>query len=151
MADENEIVLMSKGVEHRYRSSQSYWYPTTPAVLVASAAAPNPQGQVTFEVDGDYEVSQMMAFADIAAAAQTDSSRVIPLVTIQLSQSGGIQWMPNPIPLSLLMGDGRLPYIFPESVLVPANSLMTVQLARFAAAVDYNIRIALGGRKLYFK
>lgn len=135
----------------KYRSTQSYWYPTDPVVLVASAAAPNPQGAIRFEVDADFEATQMMVAADIAGAAQTDSTRVIPLVTLVITQSGGVTWMPAPIPLSLLMGDGRLPYLFPESIIVPANSSLAFQLARYAAAVDYNIRIALGGRKLYLR
>lgn len=132
-----------------YASSEAYFYPTEPALLVASAAAPNPLGVVRFDTDSDFELQAIGALADIAAAAQTDSTRVIPLVTVLFRLSGGNDWMPNPIPLSLLTGDGRLPFILPETIIIPANSTLSAQLARFAAAVDYNIRLAFLGRKLY--
>lgn len=133
-----------------YASSEAYFYPTDPTVVIASAAAPAPVAQVKFDTDSDFEVQAIGCAADIAAAAQVDSTRVIPLVTVLFRMSGGNDWMPNPIPLALLTGDGRLPFILPESIIVPANSTLTVQFTRYAAATDYNLRLALLGRKLYF-
>lgn len=134
-----------------YKSSGFFVYTTNPVVLVCSAAAPVAQGQVPIQTDSDFELMEITYAADIAAAAQTDSTRVIPLVTLQIVQSGtGIDIMGNPIALSGLAGDGRLPFILPESKIWPASSSMLVTLTRFAAAVDYNIRLAFIGRKLFF-
>jgi len=135
----------------KYASSQGYAYPVLPNPIIASAAVPTPVGNIKFDTSSDFEVQYMLCSADIAAAAQTDSSRVIPLVTLMISQSGGNNWYESPIPLSLIMGDGRLPFVLPEPIIVPANSQLTFQFARYAAAVDYNLRMVLYGRKLYFE
>lgn len=134
----------------QYVSSQFYAYPVNPQPLVCSTAAPTPAGNINFDTASDFEAQYILVAADIAAAAQTDSTRVIPLATIMITNSGGNNWFESPVPLSLLMGDGRLPFILPEPLIVPSNSNVSFTLARYAAAVDYNIRIVLGGRKLFF-
>lgn len=134
----------------KYLSSQLYFYPTNPLIVVAAAATPNPQAQIQIDTDADFEVQYIGCAADIAGAAQTDSTRVIPLVTLQLVQSGGNPLMPQPVALSLLMGDGRLPFILPEPLILPANTNLTCNFGWFAAATDYNLRLVLIGRKLYF-
>ena len=140
---------VSNGPVRKYRSSQAYFYPTDPAVVVCAAATPAPQATLRIDTEADFELLYLGAAADVALAGQTDSTRVIPLVTLQIQQSGGNLFMPNPIPLSLISGDGRLPFIMPEPILLPANSNLTLQFNRYGA-VDYNLRLAFIGRKLYF-
>lgn len=134
-----------------YRSASFFVYTPNPLVATLTAAAPVVQLQVPIQSDSDFELLEIVQFADIAGAAQTASTRVLPLVTLQIQQSGsGIDIMPNPVPLGSLSGDGSLPFILPESKIWAANSSMNITLTRYAAATDYNIRLSFVGRKLFY-
>lgn len=135
-----------------YRTTEFFVYSTNPVVVTLSDASPVIQAQVSIQSDADFELLELAQATDIAGALQTDSSRVIPLATIQFQMSGsGNDIMPNPVPLSAIAGDGRLPFIMPETKIWPANSSMLITLTRYAVAgTTYNIRLALIGRKLFF-
>lgn len=136
----------------QYRSTELFVYSPAPLVATLSDAAPVVQQQIQIQSDSDFELLELVQFTDIAGALQTDSSRIIPLATIQIQQSGsGIDIMPNPVPVGAICGDGRLPFILPESKIWPSNSAMSITLTRYAVAgTTYNIRLAFVGRKLFF-
>lgn len=135
-----------------YRATEFFVYSPSPLVATLSDATPVVNLQVPIQSDSDFELLELLQFTDIAGAVQTDSSRVIPLATIQIQQSGsGIDIMPQPVPLGSIAGDGRLPFILPESKIWPANASMSITLTRYAVAgTSYNIRLSFSGRKLFF-
>lgn len=135
-----------------YRSASFFVYSPNPLVAELTNAQPMVQLQVPIQSDADFELLEITQVTDIAGALQTASSRIIPLATIQIQQSGsGIDIMPSPVPLGALSGDGSLPFILPESKLWAANSSMLVTLTRYAVAgTNYNIRLSFVGRKLFF-
>jgi hypothetical protein len=137
----------------KYRSASFFVYSPNPLVATLTDAAPTAQLQVPIQTDADFELLEIVQVTDIAGAVQTASSRVIPLATIQIQQSGsGIDIMPSAVPLGALSGDGSLPFILPESKIWPANASMLVTLTRYAVAgTSYNIRLAFVGRKLFFQ
>lgn len=105
---------------------------------------------INIEADSDFILQKMTYEADIAAAAFTFTTRPIPLVTIQLTDSGsGRQMMQNAIPLSSFMGNGELPFIVPNPRKFLRNSTIQVAFTNFDAAVTYNIRLAFIGYKIY--
>lgn len=135
-----------------YRSASFFVYSPNPLVAALTDVAPMAVLQVPIQSDADFELLEITQVTDIAGAPQTASSRIIPLATIQIQQSGsGIDIMPSPVPLGSLSGDGSLPFILPESKLWAANSSMLVTLTRYAVAgTNYNIRLSFVGRKLFF-
>jgi len=150
----NQVEIASKLTPaRRYRSTEFFVYSPNPVVLTLNDAAPTGQLTVQIQSDSDFELLEIMQATDIAGALQTDSSRIIPLATITIQQSGsGVDIMPQPVPLSAIAGDGRLPFILPESKIWPGNASMSVTLTRYAVAgTTYNIRLAFAGRKLFYE
>lgn len=105
---------------------------------------------INIQADSDFVVSKMTYFADIAAAVQTDSSRVIPLCTMQITDSGsGRNLMDSAQPISNIMGTGDLPFILPNPKLFLARSNITITVANFSAATTYNLRLSFIGHKKF--
>lgn len=117
------------------------------ASLLAGAAS---QGAIQIQADSDFELTKFTMFADIAAAAQTEASRVLPLVTIQITDTGtGRALFSSPLPIPAIMGDGRIPFILPVPKIFSANASVAVQVANFSVATDYGLRICLIGAKIF--
>ena len=89
-------------------------------------------------------------FSDIAAAIQTDSSRVIPVATVLITDSGsGRQFMDSDVPVASIFGTGALPFVLPQPKIVSARSNLTVKVTNLTAGTTYNIRLAFIGVKLF--
>ncbi len=124
-----------------------YIYEAEALALVAGA---NANDIINIEADSDFILQKFAYEADIAAAAYTFTTNPIPLITIQLIDSGsGRQLMQNPIPVNSFMGDGQLPFILPNPRKFLRNSTIQVAFNNFDAAVTYNIRLAFIGYKIY--
>lgn len=120
------------------------------AQALALAAAGTANDVINIEADSDFMLQKMTYEADIAAAAFTFTTNPIPLVTIQLVDTGsGRQLMQNPIPINSFMGDGKLPFYLPNPRKFLRNSTIQIAFANFDAAVTYNIRLAFIGYKIY--
>lgn len=122
-------------------------YTLTFSALAAAAAA---QDAIQIQSDSDFELQKLTVFADIAAAAQTDSTRVLPLVTVQITDTGtGRQLFNNPVAIPALFGDGQIPFILPTTKLFSRNASVTVAVSNFSAATTYNLRVFLIGSKIF--
>lgn len=104
----------------------------------------------TIQADADFLWSKATYFADIAAAIQTDSSRVIPLCTVLIQDTGsGRNLMASATPVSNVFGTGELPLILPRQRLFVARSQVSVTLTNFSAATTYNVRLSFIGEKAF--
>jgi hypothetical protein len=106
-----------------------------------------------FQVDGDsdFRLHKLSLFADLALAAQTEATRVLPGVTITIKDSKtGRAMMINPIPLVAIFGDGRLPFILPRQKVFPATAVVTVNVVNLMATA-YNLRLVFSGEKLFYE
>lgn len=125
----------------------------TYAVTLASIAGGGAQAQasINFEADTEFTVVKMAYSADIAGAAQTDSSRVIPLVTVQITDSGSGRNLQNsPIPIHTICGEGGLPMVLPIPRTFAPNSTLTFTFTNESAATTYaNLRVVLIGYKTF--
>jgi len=120
------------------------------AEALAIAPAGSANDIINIEADSDFILQKFAYQADIAAAAYVLNTTPIPLITIQLIDSGsGRQLMQNPIPVSSFMGNGQLPFILPNPRKFLRNSTIQVAFTNFDAAVTYNIRLAFIGYKIY--
>lgn len=115
---------------------------------IASGASST--SNINIQADSDFVLQKLTYHADIAAAAVTDSSRVIPNATVLLTDTGsGRQLMESAVPIPSLFGVGELPFILPTPRLFAARATLTVVVANFDAAVTYAIKLSFIGYKLY--
>lgn len=123
------------------------------AVEVASlAAAANSTQQFNVEADSDFTLVKMACFADIAGAVQTDSSRVLPLVTLSIFDSGSGRNLQNvAFPLSNIAGSNGLPFVLPIPRLFKARSTVSLTFTNYSAATTYaNLYLTLIGFKTFY-
>ena len=105
---------------------------------------------INVQADADFVLEKTAYMADLAAAAQTDSGRVVPLVTVLITDTGsGRQFMDNATPIPSLFGDGRLPFVLPEPRLFFARSTISVQVANYSSGSTYGLRLSFIGYKAY--
>ncbi len=135
-------------VQRSPRELKSYYiYELEVLALVSGATATD---SFNIEANSDFIWTKGMYFADIAAGIQTDGTRVIPLVSIQLIDTGsGRQIFSNPIPISSVFGTGKFPYLLPLPYRFARNATLQGTFTNFDAAATYNIRLAFGGYRNY--
>jgi hypothetical protein len=105
---------------------------------------------IQIEADAHFVLQKLVQFSDIALAVQTDSSRVLPLVTLLIQDTGsGRQLMQNPIAIPEMFGHGELPFVLSNPRLFMRNSTIQLTWANYSAATDYNLRLGFIGLKVY--
>lgn len=124
-----------------------YVYTVSALALASSGSATD---SIKVETDANFVWVKSCYFADIAAAAQTENTRVIPLVNVSILDSGsGRNLQSNPVPLTSIAGRGELPFVLPVPRLFRANATIAVTFTNFDAAATYNIRMAFIGYKQF--
>lgn len=107
-------------------------------------------GAIQIQADSFFELQKLSFFADVNGASETQSSRVLPLMTIQITDTGtGRQVFNTPIPIPAIMGDGQIPFILPQVKTFAPNSSVQIALANYSTADDYHIILALIGTKVF--
>lgn len=100
--------------------------------------------------DSHFELQKLSFFSDIAGAPQTEDSRVLPLLTVQITDTGtGEQLFNIPVPIPAIMGDGRIPFILPTTRVFDPSAGIIVSLQNYSAATAYLTRMILIGAKIY--
>lgn len=118
--------------------------------FLAVAPAGTPQSSFTIQADSNFIWQYGCYWADIAAATETNNTRVLPNITTMIQDTGsGRQLASNPVPVPSQFGWGQDVYELPTPRLFMANSQVTVNLVNFDAAVTYNLRLQFIGTKLY--
>lgn len=118
------------------------------ATAIAAGGAANDTIQI--EADADFILQKLTYQADLAGVAQTDATRVIPNVSVILTDTGsGRQLMNTAIPITSIFGTGRVPFILPNPRLFMRNSVLQVAFTSFEAAATPTIRLAFIGYKIY--
>ncbi len=107
-------------------------------------------GSIEIQADSDFIWQKSCFFADLALAAQTFNTRVIPLVTIQLIDTGsGRNLFELAVPVPSIFGIGELPFVLPIPRLFFARSTIQVQVSNFSTATNYGLRLSFIGYKAY--
>lgn len=108
------------------------------------------QSSFTVQADSNFLWQQGCFFADIAAAGQTNDTRVLPLMTaLIVDTASGRQLTSQPVPIVSQFGYGSLPFVLPSPRFFRANSQVTVSLTNYDAANDYNVRLSFIGTKFF--
>jgi hypothetical protein len=133
----------------RPRSSQnvffSYIIPFTGLISGGTA-----QNSLTLAKDVDFIVTKLSQFSDVAAAGQTASTRILPLVKLQITDtSNNIPLFNDFTPIPALFGDGSIPYILPTPYVFPYNGSVNFSMQNYDATQTYNVYLILSGYKVY--
>lgn len=120
------------------------------ANFASQAAGASTEQTIQILADSHFELQKLSFFTDLAGAAQTQSSRVLPLQTVQITDTGtGEQLFNIPVPIPAIMGDGQIPFILPTTRVFDPSAAIIVSLTNYSAATAYLTRILLIGAKIY--
>lgn len=123
-----------------------YQFPTFSTLAVGG----NQTQSVIIQADSDFIIEKLTFQADIAGAAQNDSTRVIPNVTVLITDTGSGRQLSNiALPLVALFGTGQEPFILPRPKRIAARSTLQAVLVSFEAVSVPTIRLSLIGRKVF--
>ena len=117
-----------------------------------SGLAPGAQDsdQVKIEADSDFSWYKATYFSDIAGATQTASTRVLPLVSVLITDnSNDRQLMRQAVPIGSLFGTGEIPFILPTPHVFKRNGTFSVQVSNFSSGTTYNLRLSFIGFKKF--
>lgn len=127
-----------------------FWYVVP---VVASIAANNSASQnITFDADSVFTWTGTTYFVDLAAAPITDSARPIPLITVQMTDTGsGRLLIANATPIDTVAAYKASDiYILPKPREFAPNSTLRVSYTNYSAATTYtNLYMVLHGVKVY--
>jgi hypothetical protein len=131
-----------------YNAFDFFVYEMTFDTLLAATAQ---TGTFTIQAEADFLLSKMVFFASIAGADQTDSSRVIPAVSVVISDTGsGRNLMDSGVPVSSIFGYGDLPFILPRQRVFIRSSVVNITVSNFSAGTDYDtLRLSFIGEKAF--
>lgn len=119
----------------------------------ATALAPAGSQTVTIQIQADafFTLTKITYLVDLAGAALTTGTRIIPLVTLQLQDTGGDDLLfSNPLPLDCVGGNGGLPFILPAPKEFRPNAAIQGFFTNYSAAETYaNVYVALLGYKTF--
>ncbi|MDH5654203.1 MAG: hypothetical protein OEZ39_20290 [Gammaproteobacteria bacterium] len=142
MRDRDGNIFLGTG-----KGKDFYTYRST---ALALAFGGNATDNINIEASSDFLVQKLTYQVDIAAAAFTDSTRPIPNVTLQITDTGsGQQFFSDALPIPMIFGTGQVPFILPIPRLVMANSALQLAYTNYDAAVTYNIYLGFIGMKIY--
>lgn len=117
-----------------------------PVTFTGLGAGQSQTTQIAITANGDFLALGLKHHASNAAAAQTNSTKTIPCVRIQITDSGTAeQWTNAPVDLenySTNAGDTRM---LPFPRLVQGKTSLTVQATSYAAAESYTLDLFIEG------
>lgn len=121
------------------------------AYVSTLAAGDSATASLAIEANAQFEVMKSSYFCDIAGAVQTDSSRVIPLVSLAMADVGSGRNLQNiATPLANIAGSQGLPFNWPISRLFNAQSTIQLTFTNYSAATTYaNLYYSLIGYKKF--
>lgn len=135
----------------RYVEGRRFYYIyQTPNIATLNNGASS-TNVIQFDIDSVFCWMRTTLFVDLAGVAITSSAQIVPLVTMQVTDTGsGTNFFNNPVPLPSIAGNAQLPYVLPTPQFIqPAASLQFAFTNYSAATVYNNVRIQLQGFKIY--
>lgn len=134
----------------RENGSDYFWY-SHQIVTGLQSTAPNGAAIINIDADSDFYCVALSYQANIAAAALTEDTNVIPLINLQITDTGsGKSLMNTPLPIGAFMGDGKRPYRLARPRVFMRNATIQLAFTSFVAAgTIYQIQVVFHGYKIY--
>lgn len=126
-----------------------FFYVTSPT-SISSVLTPV-QSLIQLDADSQFAWIATSYQANIANAALTESTNVLPLVNVLITDGGSGKNLSNAaLPLTAIAGDGKRPYrLLGPRVFQPSATINFNWTNNVAAGTAYNITLVLHGIKLY--
>lgn len=116
--------MNANGNANKVRVQTLFTYPV-PAVVLAAAGSGSSTVRIESMTDFLWFKSSYQAEID-PAAALTDSTRIIPLVDVQIQASGSDRNLAQaPTPIPNWFGTGEIPFVLPAPMVLLAGSEVT--------------------------
>ncbi len=133
-----------------YPNESFFTYSVEFPALAAAMTSPTP-GIIALDTDSDFYWHKACYFVDLAQAAQTDSSRVVPLVTVLITPGGAAKpLMDRAVPVPSIFGTAQLPFVLPRPHRMAGGTSVNVAVLNYSAATTYaNLKLALIGIKRF--
>lgn len=113
----------------RTDGSDYYWYIANVTALAPGVTAPT---SIQIDAGTDFYWIATTQSADTSAAL-TESTNIIPLVTVLINDTGTSRNLMNaPVPVPALAGDGKRPYRLVRPRLFRANSIINLTFTSYA-------------------
>jgi len=129
---------------------EDWWIENVTVLALAQNGVANANIQV--QADSAFKMMKLGIVADIAGAALTEATRVVPLVTLQITDTGsGRNLFSNAVALGAFFGNGPLPHIMPIPRLFLPRSNIALQFTNYSGGggTTYNLRLAFEGTKVF--
>jgi hypothetical protein len=126
-----------------------FWY--GPALFTMSSVLTPVTNNIQIDADANFMWIASTYQIDIAGALLTESTNIIPLVSLLINDTGsGKNLMNVAVPLASIAGDGKRPYRLPRPRVFGANATIQLNWTAFVVAgTTYNIRFTMHGFKVY--
>jgi len=113
-------------------------------------AAQTRTGTIPIEADSNFYMNAISYQADVSAAALTEATNIIPLITILITDTGSSrQLMSAPVPLAAITGDGKRPYRLPKPRLFMRTSSIAYSLTSYGVTDNVFVNVIFHGFKVY--
>ena len=129
---------------------EDWWVENVTILGLAQAGVANANIQV--QADSAFKLIKLGIMADIAGAPVTEGARIVPLVTMQITDTGsGRNLFSGAVAIGALWGFGPLPHILPIPRLFLPRSNIALQFTNYSggAGETYNLRLAFEGTKVF--
>lgn len=130
-------MMPSNIFDPRSDGSDYYWYVANPTQAGVSPLVPGATGNTSIQIDAgtDFYWIATTIQADLQGGALTESTDIIPLVTLLINDTGTSRNLMNaPVPIGSLSGDGKRPYRLVRPRLFRANSIINLTFTSYVAA-----------------
>lgn len=115
---------------------------------IAAGAVAN--GSFTVQAGQYFLWQQATYWADTAQATQTDSTRLLALCTVALTDTNSGKNLTNTaVMIPSLFGTAMEPFVLPNPRLCMPQSVIGAQVTNITAGVNYNVRLTFIGLALF--
>jgi hypothetical protein len=125
---------------------------STPLYATLNHGASSGSQIIQFDNNSTFQWLRSFFTCDVSAAQFTESSQPIPLITVQITDTGnGMSFMNAPIPVYAVAGIfPGLPFILPTPQWIQPNASYALNFTNYDAAVNYtNLRFELIGVRYF--
>jgi hypothetical protein len=124
-----------------------YFYVASAGNMVAGAVV---AATVNIQADSKFEWMRSSVYGNLNGATPPIASGSLLPVSVFISDTGsGRQLMSAAVPVGLLAGDGKLPFINPASRIFKPSSTIQITFTNFSASQYDNVYFAFLGRKIF--
>lgn len=124
-----------------------YVYESNIPALASGASATD---TINIQANSDFVLYQTIYAAFDGNGNVTYGTRQLPLVTVQLTDTGsGQQLFSDNIPITNVFGTAQRPYVLPSPRRFRANTTLSISYNNFSLGTTYNLFLAFAGKKIF--